>query len=168
MSKALTALDKILNMPDPMLQFKWVAKSLPFELPPEYMEGVDIPFNNTSISEGVYVGGKYMYFPGTTSISSFTAAFYEDRNGRALKWLELWKSKVRNTSTGARGLPKDYKRDIVVTQLDSKNNSIITYRLKNCWPADTAALTLNYTDGSARIIHQQTFSVDDIETTFHK
>lgn len=166
MSKALTAIEKILNLPDPQLQTKWVAKSLPFDLPPEYMESIDLPFNNITVSEGVYVGGKFLYFPGTHTISSFSASFYEDRKGTALKWIQDWKNRVKNLQTGAYGLPKAYKRDIVVSMLDQKNNVSMNVRLKDCFPTDTSPMTLNYTDGTGRIVHQQNFSVDDQEITF--
>lgn len=167
MTKALTHLDKILNLPDPMLTFKWVARAMPFELPPEYVEAVDLPFMNIGISEGVYTGGRPTFYPGTATISSFNLTLYEDRKGTALKWINAWKLRVRNLETGDCGLPIDYKRDIVVTMLDQKNISIVTARLKGCFPADLTPLNLNYTDGSGRITHQLTVSVDNQELTFH-
>ena len=167
-NKRMTEIEKILNLPDPMLQFKWVAKYLPFDLPPEYMENIDLPFNNLSVSEGVFVGGKFLYYPGTHTISSFNISVYEDRNGRALAWINRWKSRVKNFETGAYFLPGNYKRNIIVSQLDQKNNPVTTIKLKGCWPSDTAPMQLNYTDGSARIIHQQTFSVDDQEIQLHR
>lgn len=168
MSKTLTQIAKILAMPDPMLQFKWVALSLPFDMPGEYMETIDLPFNNVAPSEGVYIGGRFMYFPGTHTVSAFSASFYEDRNAKALKWIQEWKSKIKNFQTGAYGLPADYKRDIVVRQLDQKNEPIFDVRLIDCWPADTSPLSMSYTDGSGRVVIQQNFSVDDQQITFYK
>lgn len=165
--KALTEIEKLLALPDPLLQFKWIAKFLPFDLPTSYMESIDLPFNNISVSEGVYQAGKFVYFPGTHTISAFTAAFYEDRKGSSLAWLHRWKRAVKDFETGEYGLPKDYKRNIIVTQLNSKNDAVITAKLKGCFPTDTSPTTLNYTDGTARVIHQQSFSVDDVELTFH-
>lgn len=168
MSKTLTQLAKILALPDPMLQFKWVALSLPFGHKGEYMESIDLPFSNVAVSEGVYIGGRFMYFPGTHSISSFSASFYEDRNAASLKWIQDWKSKIKNFQTGAYGLPAQYKQDIVVRQLDQKNEPIFDVRLIDCWPSDTSPLSMNYTDGSGRVVIQQNFSVDDQEFTFFK
>lgn len=168
MSKTLTHLDKLLNLPDPMLQFKWVCKSLPFGLPPEYMEDIEVPFNNIAVSEQVHENGHFKYYAGTYSISSFSATFYEDRKATSKKWLHEWKSRIKNFETGACGLPIEYKRDIVVMMLDQKSKPIMTIRLIGCWPSDTAAMSLNYTDGSSRVKHGQTFSVDDQEITFHQ
>jgi len=166
--KTLTDIQKILNLEDPLLAFKWVAKYLPFDLAPEFMEAIDLPFNNISVSEGQYVGSRFIYHPGTHTVSSFSATFYEDRSGRSTSWLNYWKSRVKNFETGAYGLPSQYKRNIIVTLLDQKNDAVITAKLIGCWPADTNPFSLNYSDGSARITNQQTFSVDDVKYTFHK
>lgn len=162
-----TDLEKLLAIPDPLLTFRWVAKSIPFGLPLEYMENIDIPFNNITISEGVHVGSRFEYYPGTHSISSFSASFYEDRLGTTLKWIQDWKSRVKNLKTGAYKLPSDYKRVIEVVQMDNKGRSVITAKISGCWPADTSPMQLNYSDGTSRIIHQQTFSADNVEFDFH-
>lgn len=164
---AATDLEKMMRIPDPLLTFRWVAKSLPFGMKNEYMESIDIPFNNISISEGVHVGSRFEYYPGTHSISSFSASFYEDRLGTTLKWIEDWKSRVKDLKTGAYKLPADYKRIIEVVQMDNKGNSVITAKISGVWPADTASMALNYSDGTSRVIHQQTFSADNVEFQFH-
>lgn len=169
---AITDLEKLLRIPDPLLTFRWYAKSLPFGMKNEYMESIDLPFNNISISEGVHVGSRFDYYPGTHSISSFSASFYEDRLGTTLKWIEDWKSRVKDlkrggATAGAYKLPADYKRTIEVVQMDNKGNPVITAKISGVWPADTSPMALNYSDGTSRIIHQQTFSADDVEFTFH-
>lgn len=165
---SLTQLEKLYNLPDPLLAFRWVCTYLPFDLPPHYMEAIDLPVNNIAAGEQVYAGGKFFKFPGTHSLGSFTSTIYEDRNGRGLKWIEEWKSKVKNFKTGSYGLPKAYKQAIVVSLLDNKNNKVITARILGVWPTDTNPMSLNYTDGTARIAHQQTFEADDVELTFHR
>ena len=162
-----TDLEKLMRIPDPLLTFRWVAQSLPFGMKTEYMESIDIPFNNISISEGVHIGSRFEYYPGTHSISSFSASFYEDRLGTTLKWIQEWKSRVKNLETGAYKLPSEYKRVIEVVQLDNKGKPVITARISGAWPADTSPMTLNYSDGTSRIVHQQTFSADDVTFKFH-
>jgi hypothetical protein len=165
---ALTEIEKILSLDDPLLSYKWIAKFLPFGLPPHKMESIDLPYNNIGVSEGVFQAGRFVYYPGTHTISSFSASFYEDRRGRTLKWLNDWKLRVKDFSTGDYGLPGEYKRSLIVTMLDSKNNDVITARLKGVFPTETAPTTLNYTDGTSRVVHSQTFSCDDQDLTFHQ
>ncbi len=166
--KTLTDIQKILNLPDPLLAFKWVAKYLPFDLPPEYMAAIELPFNNISISEGQHVGARFIYHPGTHTVSSVSATFYEDRKGTSSSWLNYWKSQVKDFESGAYRLPSRYKRNIIVSLLDQKNDVVITAKLIGCWPADTNPFSLNYTDGSGRITNQQTFSVDNVQYSFPK
>lgn len=168
MSKTLTEIEKILNLPDPMLQFKWRAKTLPFDLPTEYMEGIDLPFNNIGVSEGVHVASRHYFYPGIHTVSQFQATFYEDRNGRAHAWIENWKKKVKNFETGVYQLPSAYKQKMEVQMLDQKNNAILTATIIGCWPADTQPIQLNYTDGSGRVTLQQTFSCDEVRHVFHR
>ena len=165
---AETQLSLIQNMPDPMLTFRWVAKTLPFGLPLHYIEGCDVPFNNIQVSEGVFVGGKYVYYAGSHSIQPFSLTIYEDRKGTGLAWINYWKSQVKDFQTGAYKLPKDYKRDIEIQQIDQKGLAVVTTKLIGCWPSDTAPVALNYTDGTGRIIYQQTMSVDDRKDTMHQ
>lgn len=168
MSRRLTEIERILALPDPQLAFKWISKPLPFGHKAEYVEAVDINHNNIAASEGVYFGSRFVYFPGTHTIAAFTLTLYEDRLGTSQKWINDWKSRVKDMESGAYGLPSDYKRNIEVQLLDQKNLPVATYKMIDCWPTDTQPFSLNYTDGSGRITVAQTFSVDHSQVTFHR
>jgi hypothetical protein len=134
--------------------------TLPFGLPCEYLESVDIPFNNIK-SDTVFVGSGYSCYPLSHEVESTTAVFYEDSESNTVKWLMDWKSKVKSFTKGVYGLPKDYKRDMTVGFLSNNGNVSIRYKLIGLWPTQTSNLSLNYTE-SGRITISQTFSVDDI------
>jgi hypothetical protein len=165
---ANTQIKDLLKRSDPLLSFKWVCpEDLPFGLPGNFVEGVDLPWRNIRIGEGVYQGSKYDFFPGPHDISSFQMTFYEDDKASCVKWIDGWKNEVKNFETGLYRLPSHYKKDIKVQLLDSQNNPIMTVTLIRCWPAETGNWSLNYTD-NGRLTVSQTFSVDDQKIEFHR
>lgn len=178
--RALTEVEKLLSLPDPLLSFKWVCLLLPFQditrMRPEYVEAIDLPFNNVGVAQSVYTGGGFTMYPTSHTISTLSLTFYEDRFGTAGAYIQYWKSLIKNFATGEYGLPHSgkstssskpgYKQDILVALLDQRNEKVVTARVKDVFPSDTQAMSLNYTDGSGRITIQQTFSVDDIEYSY--
>jgi len=163
----LTHIQKLLNLPDPLLDFKWICRDgkLPFGLPSEYLESIDLPFLNIRIKEGVFGGSRYTYYPGFHDISSFSVNFYEDSQGNVTRWLWQWKNRIKDFKTGIYNLPSDYKRNLNIQLLDTNNTPVINASLIGVWPADTSNYQLNYTN-NGRIIVGQTFSIDNQELEF--
>ena len=153
-----------LKRPDPLLIFRWVAKTVPFGeqfgVTPAYIETFEIPFNNVK-AEGTFFGGGYDYFPAFHDISAFNVTFYADSAGRTLRYLMYWKSQVKNFETGLYNLPGVYKRPWLVALLDPTGKEVAEATLSGCWPADTNQLSLDYNDGAGRILLNQNFSVDN-------
>lgn len=160
---ANTQLSRMLNRPDPLLSWRWVAKSVPFGsefgIDPSYVETFEIPFNNIK-SDPAFFGGGYQYFPGFHDVSAFNVTFYADSRGLTIRYLMYWKSKVKNFDTGIYALPPEYKRNWNVALLDPAGEEVLEVELQGCWPADTGQLSLNYDDGSGRLTLNQNFSVD--------
>jgi hypothetical protein len=159
-----TQLSKMLNRPDPLLNFRWVAETLPFGdeygIGPEYVETFEIPFNNVK-SEGIFNAAGMCYFPGFHDITAFNVTFYADSQGKTLKYLLGWKDRIKNFQTGIYYLPSNFKRDWRVILLDAKGNDVLRATLRGCWPADTNQLQLQYAS-SEKVELNQNFSVDDI------
>lgn len=159
----LTSIQILLNRPDPLLNFKWICKKLPFDYPASYVEGIDLPFNNIAVGDKAHSASGYSYYPGTHDISSFSITFYEDVSASTSKYLYGWKNKIKDFETGLYQLPgingSGYKQDISVVLLDQANNPVMGVTLKGVWPSDTGNFSLNYTD-AGRVIVTQTFSVD--------
>ena len=153
-----------LTRPDPLLTFRWVARDVPFGeqfgVTPAYIETFELPFNNVK-ADGVFMGGGYQYFPMFHDISAFGVTFYGDSQNRVIRYLNHWKSRVKNFKTGIYQLPGYYKRRWLVSLLDPAGNEVATAELSGCWPADTGQISLDYNDGSGRILLNQNFSVDD-------
>lgn len=163
-SPELTKLELLIARPDPLLSFKWVlpagfvcAKDTGFVLPTEYVESIEVPFNNVK-SEGMFSGSGYKYFPSFHDISAFTVNLYMDRGNTALSWLAAWKNKVKDFNTGLYGLPSVFKGEVTVHLLDSQNNGILALTLTGIWPADTNPLQLDSENN--RLVLSQNFSVD--------
>lgn len=163
-SPELTNISKLVARPDPMLSFKWVipagfvcATDTGNVLPTEFVESIDIPFNNVKV-DGMFTGGGYTYFPSFHDISAFTVNFYMDRENITMSWLAAWKNKVKDFNTGLYGLPSVYKGSVTVHLLDSKNNGILEVSLLGIWPADTNQITLDSENN--KLVISQNFSID--------
>ena len=161
----LTDLSIVQYMPDPLLNFKWIASGLPFSIPNNYVEAVDLSFLNVSVGDKVHSASGYYYYPGTHDIAAFSITFYEDCMGNTLRRLTEWKNQIKNFKTGVYKLPSEYKKNIRVSMLDTANNPVITADLLGIWPTDTGNVSLNYTGGE-RITITQNFSIDDADLLF--
>ena len=173
---ALTSINRLMSgsggLKDPLLDFKWVVESQTVPdldgfvgIPSNHIESVDVPFNNIQIESGQFTGSGFTYYPGFHDISSFSINVYEDQECTALKWTQAWKARVKNFSTGEYYLPRNYKGNLRVALLNSKNDIICRVKLIGVWPADTQSYSLNYTN-NGRVVMSQTLSVDDQEITF--
>lgn len=180
---SLTDIGRMKARPDPILEFRWVVSGdIPFAtgtftdpydggtynyaIDYTYIETVNLPFNNVA-SQDVFCGSGYTVFPGNHKIGGFSLNVYADIAGNSMKWLQAWKSKVKNFETGTYGLPKDYKRNLQVQLLDNKGNVIITYTLIRAWPEATQDLNLT-NDGQGRLVYAQSFALDDAKISFAK
>lgn len=172
MARTLQLNQHVLNRPDPLLNFRWIVETVPFgegtdaagrgfKVGPEYVETFELTFNNVKV-DGVFFGGGYNYFPGFHDVSAFNITFYGDSGGNVLRWLNHWKSQVKDFNTGLYNLPPAYKRDWVIILLDAQGNDVASYQCSGSWPADTGQLTLDYNDGNGRISLNQNFSVDNV------
>lgn len=162
--------DTIDNMPDPMLDFRWVCTSLPnfgARMPPYYIEAVDIPFPEIQQKEGVFGAGTYSYYPGFITMPSFNITIYEDDRATALKWIEAWRRRIYNREKGTYYLPGQYKRPMRFQLFDNQNDPILEATLWNCWITTTASLALAYTSAN-RVAIQQSVSTDGGDIRFLK
>lgn len=167
---AATQLHRALARPDPMLNFKWQATSIPGPnsslIDTSYIENFDLPFSNVRTT-GVFFGGGYNYFPEFHDTSAFSVTFYGDSEGRAMAYLWGWKQQVKRFNGGLYNLPSKFKDNWKVELLNTKGEVIVKATLVGCWPADTNNVTLDQ-DGSNRITFSQTFSLDSMELEFVK
>lgn len=150
---------------DPLFDFKWVCKSLPFGHDYSYVEEVGIPFPTINQKEGLFGAGTYTYYPGFEQTNAFDMTLYEDSVLSTTKWLEEWKNKVRNPSSGGYYLPRNFKRNIPVELMNTEGTVVCEITLINCWPIGRAAWDLNYTNNN-RLRVQQNFSIDRLEIAF--
>lgn len=146
---------------DPMLNFKWICESLPFEHDPTYVESIGLPFPEIQQKEGLFGAGTYTYYPGFETISAFDVTFYEDSELNTALWLNAWRERIRRPEDGAYYLPPNYKRDIDLLLLNTENKTIGRAKLVNVWPTTISQWELSY-DSGERIQTQANFSCDRI------
>ena len=158
-----TQLSRALSRPDPFMNFKWVAKSVPFgeavtSFDNSYIQNVELPFSNVQ-AESIFFCGAFKYFPGFSDTSAFNISFYGDSAGRSLSYLMYWKKQVKNFETGIYNLPGQYKRDWTFALLNTSGDIVLEVEMIGCWPADTGQLSLAY-DSSEALTFNQNFATD--------
>lgn len=158
-----TSIGVLLNRGEVQHSWKWVYadNTLPFGLPYEFVEGCSLSFNNIG-SNQIGVNGGFIGMPGTHTIAPISLTLAADGAGQVLRWIEGWKSKVKNFKTGLYNGQSAYKRDMKFSMLDTTGNPNVTLRYSGCFPTDTGGLDLNYSE-SGRLILTQPFAVDDVE-----
>jgi len=150
---------------DPMLDSRWACDAIPFNLPANFLESVDIPFNNIGAAENLYGASGYTCYPSTHTIGSVTMTFYEDELATALAWIHKWKAAVKDFGTGVYNLPDTYKREMTVVLMNGRNVDVLKAKLIGLWPAATSSYSLKYSD-AGRLVLTQEFMIDDLELTF--
>lgn len=156
-------LEQVAARRDPLTTEKWVVANgyqLPFGLPSIYVEGIDLPFLNYSVSQSILTGGINRHYAGLAEVSSFSMILYEDSSGTTVKWLDRWKSNIADPATQLHKVPREYKRDIPV-ELHAQDGSVALRRtLIGIWPVDTGSVSLGAV--GERLIISQPFSIDNI------
>ncbi len=146
----------------PIHDWKWHCVSLPFGMDTDYCESVSLPFPSFNIKP-LFGAGTFTYYPGFEEIQAFDCQFHEDEALRSLKWLTMWKERIRDPDTGAFYLPTNYKHDLVFELLGNQNQTILTATCKNCWPSTKGNWDLNYTSTNGLLKVHQNFSCDGVK-----
>lgn len=146
---------------EPLLNFKWHCVSLPFDFDTDYVESVNLPFPSLNVKP-LFGGAKTTYYPGFLELSAFDVTFYEDSAARTRRFLKMWQERIRDPKDGFYYLPPNYKRDMVFELLDTRNQPVMTAKMKGCWPTQSNAWDL-VSNGSERLTVQQNFATDGME-----
>ncbi len=158
------SLKVLLSRPEPQHTWKWVyaGATLPFGLPYSYVEACSLPLNNVSSGSPIFVNGGFLKMAGSHELGPISLTLFEDHKGSTLKWIQTWKSRIKNFKTGAYGTQTEYKRDLKFSLVDTMGSTHTTLLFTGCWPTDTSPLDLNYTE-SGKLTITQSFDADDVE-----
>lgn len=146
----------------PIHDWKWRCLSLPFGMDTDYVETVGIPFPSFNIKP-LFGAGTFTYYPGFEEISAFDIQMHEDISLRTLKWLTMWKERIRDPETGAYFLPTNYKHDLQFALLNDQNQKILTINAKNCWPSQKSNWDLVNTSTNGLLKMHINFSTDGLK-----
>ncbi len=158
----------------PLFSFNWTCESISSPDPDifidsNFVESLDIPFCNTSIGQGWFGNASFSYFPDFSNISDISITFVENSSCSIMKALWDWKRLVCDfdgkDSTGAYKLPKAYKGTAIIKLQAVNGVDVMEVKFEGIWPAETSALSLNYSSSDLVKITQQ-FSVDSQKVTF--
>ena len=165
-----TALSVMIQRGDPQHSWKWVygQEALPFGLPYQFVEACSLSFNNIAAGNPIFMNAGFMQMPGTHSVAPISLTFFVDggsaagAGGHVIKWIELWKSKVKDFKTGLYNSQSEFKKEMKFQLLSTSGMVATTLKYTGCFPTDTGALDLNYSESGHLQLTQQ-FAVDDVE-----
>lgn len=144
---------------DPLFAFSWdiIIMSPGGDLPPEYVESIQVPLPKYDSDMVVLQARKY-YFAKFEEFGVITCRFYEDCDTRVTKWLRGWQTLIKSDS-GDYSAPFEYKGNILVRAKDPEENATTSFLLQNVFP--TQVPSLGFASTGERITLEVEFSVDN-------
>ena len=98
----------------------------------------------TISTDSSYVAASHRAFPTEYGVEAFTIRFIENKDFGVMRFFRAWQRRVI-TPEGYFGLPKDYKRPIIIEPLDTKGQTAVKLTYADCWPTGLASFDLDGT-----------------------
>jgi len=114
---------------------------------------IEIPYKQTP---GIVVFGR------DTLTHKWTVKFREGEDCAIYTMIRAWQNQMVDAITGKANGP--YQTDVFCALQDVEGNDTLVIKLKNAWISDVGEPALNYTDGTALLKYDVTFSFDTFET----
>lgn len=119
------------------------------QLPSSTVGVIEVPFRGRMLK----IAGDRTFEPWTITIQNDTTHTLRQV---FLQWMEAIQvheenaTRIRYGETAATSADYlNYMADMKVTQLDRRGNAIVSYRFKDCWPSNVAAIDLDYGSNDA-------------------
>lgn len=137
--------------------------------PPLVLE-TTIPFSKFSV-DSYYINSNKIGLPLSVDTGDISITFLQDKEGKAIEYIESWIKKVRNKENGTYNYSNTYKKNVVVNFLSKSLTSfnfieatkskavMLTY--KGVFPIGINDMSLDYKSSEAMTINVS-FSVDDV------
>ena len=156
--------ESVAKIPDAMINSaRWDAIFPPIGGYSPIVEDCTIPLTDLS-TEKVLLGSRYRNVPSFADVSTFNVTFYCDIAMSIFKYIDTWKSMIRDNTTHVYGFPDDYCKNVCFYFYGYKNLvPVMKFDCVNIFPIKTAAIELKSTDKPDRIKCIQTFSVDNVK-----
>jgi hypothetical protein len=90
------------------------------------------------------------HYAGAYSADQLTLTIYSDQTGYGVDYINKWQRTIV-TENGYFSLPSRYKRNVVVSLLDAKAQTVVTFTFVGCWP--TGVESYNLEGGNATVLH---------------
>lgn len=158
-------LEEMLQRPDPLLSFEWVAVfndpgNFRELIPSVYIEEVDTPTISLDKTQ-IHRAGTNISFAGVQSVSEVSVTLYSDRTGAAFHFASSWFNRTLTNSSGNFSLPKDYKKELVIYMFDVRRRVVVALHMHGVYPSNWDSYSLNASSDPLRT--RLTLSVDSIE-----
>ena len=119
------------------------------QLPASTVGVIEVPFRGRMLK----IAGDRTFEPWTITIQNDTTHTLRQV---FLQWMDAIQvheenaTRIRYGETSATSTNYlNYMSDMRVTQLDRRGNAIVSYRFKDCWPSNVAAIDLDYGSNDA-------------------
>ena len=163
-------LDDVLNVHDPMLSdnFDMTFSSVPGggdqrQLTIQCKTAIK-PGTTLNEVEVELFGHKVMHASRRVWSNDMSIEYIEDANGSITTQLENWAEVIRETETQHGAFKADYAVDAIFTIYDQPGNTVMEYKIINCWPSQVPDLQFDGTGGQ-NLTLSASFKFDHVERT---
>jgi hypothetical protein len=154
---------------DPLMSTNWFCDLQPIDdarLGWEFVEEATLPFIEFEQVSN-YRAGKMYHYAHQHSLGTLQLKLYEDSSGSATRYLDRWRRRIADPSSGLYNHARDYKQIVKFTILDVAKQTVMFVEYSGCWPTRPDPIQLN--SGSAdRIVCGVELSVDEMTVKFGK
>lgn len=147
----------------PANNWRWIARmpSIPGAPAATQVVAESIEFQFRSIAATPRFGGAMQRkFPTVTDVAAVNMSFYETEGYIATTYLDRWQKMIVDDQ-GVFGMPREYKKNIVLELYSITESKLYTGMLIDVWPSQVGGFSLNYND-SGRIVVSCSFEVDRV------
>ena len=97
----------------------------------------------------VYYRGRQIHEAGEPEYEQWSCTIYNSSDFKIRTAIEAWSNYIHDPSIiKGQTLPRKYKSDILIEQLDRNNNTLRVYKLVNAYPLSTGRVELNFQEGT--------------------
>lgn len=157
----MTWLARAASRQDPLFAFSWdiVIQSPAGEMPPEYVEAIQVPLPKFDSDSIVFQARKY-YIAKFEDYGVVSCRFYEDCDNRVARWLANWRKLIKDDA-GNYEVPNKYKGTFTVFVTNPMDDTTATHTLFGVFPTQVPVLGFDST--GERITLEVEFSIDRTE-----
>lgn len=149
---------------DPVVNYMWTARiqggsSSVFNPMTDVIDSIQTPSITYNVKP-VFRNGKFHQYPSEFACDNLNLSMYTSIDGKAISYVQDWVRRVKNFH-GHWGMPRDYKRDVILDIFDPQSRVVAQFVYTGCTPVSWNSYTFD-SDAAQVVMTTLELSVDDI------